>query len=221
VHSKLRKLSTRFAPWGCNRENGLTHGEVFNTLVINRLISPTPLYMVEEWARKTALKDVVGINPCKLEDSRIGRTLDAIVPHHDCDSSAQDEENKVLAIQAQLALNAITGYKLYPNIVHYDITAIFFEGEYKDEELIVFGYTRDRRPDAKQINLGLNTLHDGAVPVAHDIYKRSTADVSTVVLNMQKLRKIIRSNELIVVSDRGTVSAENIVSLREAEPLRW
>ncbi|MEW6006777.1 MAG: IS1634 family transposase [bacterium] len=131
----------------------------------------------------------------------------------------QDEnysEDKIFNIQSQIAMNAITRYNLTSNIIHYDITSIFFEGDYEENEMIVLGYSRDHRNDAKQINLGLNTIDDYAIPISHNVYKGNTADISTVISNMQRLKEIIKSKELIVVSDRGTVSLKNLLSLKNA-----
>jgi hypothetical protein len=61
----------------------LTHGQVIQVLVANRLTSPTPLWRVEDWARAWAVEEVFGIQPPALNDDRIGRALDAIAPKLD------------------------------------------------------------------------------------------------------------------------------------------
>jgi Domain of unknown function (DUF4277) len=58
----------------------LTHGQVIEVLVANRLTSPTPLRRVEDWARAWAVEEVFAIPPEALNDDRIGRALDAIAP---------------------------------------------------------------------------------------------------------------------------------------------
>ena len=57
-----------------------THGQVIETLVANRLTSPTPLVRVEDWARTWAVPEVCGITAETLNDDRVGRALEAIAP---------------------------------------------------------------------------------------------------------------------------------------------
>lgn len=56
----------------------LTHGQVIESLVANRLTSPTPLVHVEDWARAWAVEEVFDVAPDALNDDRIGRALDAV-----------------------------------------------------------------------------------------------------------------------------------------------
>ena len=58
----------------------VTHGQVIEALIANRLTSPQPLLHVEDWARQWAVAEVFGIEPGVLNDDRIGRALDAIAP---------------------------------------------------------------------------------------------------------------------------------------------
>jgi hypothetical protein len=61
----------------------LTHGQVIEVLVANRLTSPAPLVHVQEWARAWAVGEAFGVDPELLNDDRLGRALDAIAPHLD------------------------------------------------------------------------------------------------------------------------------------------
>jgi hypothetical protein len=58
----------------------VTHGQVIEALVANRLTSPTPLVHVEDWAADWAVEEVLGLSPDVLNDDRIGRALDAVAP---------------------------------------------------------------------------------------------------------------------------------------------
>ena len=58
----------------------LTHGQVIEALVANRLTSPQPLWRVEDWARAWAVDEVFDIGADALNDDRIGRALDALAP---------------------------------------------------------------------------------------------------------------------------------------------
>ena len=59
----------------------LTHGQVIEALVANRLTSPMPLLRVGDWARLWAVEEVFGIEAALLNDDRLARALDAIAPH--------------------------------------------------------------------------------------------------------------------------------------------
>ena len=61
----------------------LTHGQVIEALVANRLTSPPRLLRVEDWARVWAVKEVFGIGACTLNDDRMGRCLDAVAERLD------------------------------------------------------------------------------------------------------------------------------------------
>ena len=61
----------------------ISHGEVIEALVANRLTAPAPLVQVEAWAAAMAVDEVYGIEPHLLNDDRLGRALDAIAPHLD------------------------------------------------------------------------------------------------------------------------------------------
>jgi Domain of unknown function (DUF4277) len=58
----------------------LSHGQVIEVLIANRLTSPRPLVHVADWARTWAVSEVFGADPEALNDDRIGRALDALAP---------------------------------------------------------------------------------------------------------------------------------------------
>jgi transposase len=181
-------------------QDGVSHGQVLEMLVLNRLTSPQPLYRIQSWAEGLFIEAFGSVTASKLHDNRIGNALNALHPF-------------IEAIEAQIACQAITEYQVATDIVHYDPTSIYFEGEYPEEELLKLGYSRDHRPDAKQIHLGLNVTHDGSIPIRHTIRPGNTTDVTTVDDNMQKLRQVVKSKKLLIISDRGTVSAKNLIAL--------
>jgi len=124
-------------------EEEVSHGTTVSILTLNRLMAPKPLYKVKEWMAETVLEDALGISAEQMHDTRIGRTLDDV--HPDLDAIWQD-----------IAVQAVLEYDIDLRFIHYDITSVYFEGEYTKSEKIDYGYSRDHRPDAKQINLGVN-----------------------------------------------------------------
>jgi hypothetical protein len=99
----------------------LTHGQVIETLIANRLTSPAPLVRVSDWAREWAVADVFGIDPGILNDDRIGRALDAIAPELD---------HLVGSVGAQ----AISAFGIDVSRLHGDMTSVSLYGAYDQTE---------------------------------------------------------------------------------------
>ena len=138
--------------------NDLTHGQVIEALVANRLTSPSPLVHVESWARAWAVEEVFGIRAAQLNDDRVGRALDAIAPNLD-------------RIVGSIGVRAIEAFGIDVAKCHWDMTSISMHGAYEqadgDYPAVKFGHPKDRRPDLKQVQTGLAVAADGGVPVFH------------------------------------------------------
>lgn len=173
-----------------------SHGSIIEALIANRLTSPTPMYSVSTWAEDLAIEEILGVSPELLNDDRIARTLDAV------DSHASE-------IEAAIAVNAITEFKTGTKLVHWDITTLLFQGEYEESEIVKFGYSRDHRPDKKQVATGLDVTHEG-VPLMHEIYPGNTPDQKTVESNMKALQARLKESTFIVVGDRKMLEGENL-----------
>ena len=78
---RLRQIVDAVCPMREVSTSAVTHGQVVEVLVANRLTSPAPLLRVEDWARAWAVPEVFGVAASTLGDDRIGRALDAIAPH--------------------------------------------------------------------------------------------------------------------------------------------
>jgi hypothetical protein len=156
----------------------LTHGQVIETLVANRLTSPAPLVRVTDWAREYAVEEVFGIDPALVNDDRIGRALDAIAPELD-------------RIVGSVGAQAISVFGLDTSRLHWDMTSISLYGAYDqvdtDHPAPKFGHPKDRRPDLKQIQAGLAVTGDGGIPVFHRAYDGGAGEVAQVVGAMTEL----------------------------------
>lgn len=137
---RLRDFVDHFCPMERSSQGGLTHGEIFEMMVLNRLTAPRPLCFAAGWASLYALDIMPKVDASKLNDDRIARMLDAVWEKSD-------------EIQGAITMNMTTEFKISANAVHYDITSLAFEGDYEESEMIKFGYNRDKRPDLKQVNL--------------------------------------------------------------------
>jgi hypothetical protein len=186
----------------------LTHGQVIQALVANRLTSPTPLWRVEEWARTWAVTEVFGIAPEALNDDRIGRALDAIAP---------ELEQIVGSVGAQ----AIAAFGVEVARLHWDMTSISLYGAYEDpEEGFIaprFGHPKDRRPDLKQVQTGLAVAGDGGVPVWHRGYDGGAGEVAQVAGAMRALCRLAGERRLLLVGDSKLVSYANLRDIMAAK----
>ena len=184
----------------CASAHDVSHGVVVNTLALNRLQAPRPLYKVETWLESTALGPALGIQPEQAHDTRLGETLDALYPHY-------------LTIWQTIIQTAVQRYHLPLDWLHYDITSVYFEGLYTESELVKFGYSRDHRPDSKQFNLGVNVTEHG-LPLAFRVLVGNTADRTTPRQNCEAVRALLtetQRTEATIVHDRAMGTPDALV----------
>jgi transposase len=185
----------------------LTHGQVIEALVANRLTSPAPLVRVTGWAGEHAVEEVFGIAPALLNDDRIGRALDAI---------ALELDHIVGSVGAQ----AISVFGLDTSRLHWDMTSISLYGSYdqidEDHPAPKFGHPKDRRPDLKQIQAGLAVTGDGGIPVFHRAYDGGAGEIAQVVGTMTALQKIARPRDFLLIGDSKLLSYTNVSAMIDA-----
>jgi transposase len=186
----------------------LTHGQVIEALVANRLTSPAPLRRVEDWARTWAVEEVFAIPADALNDDRIGRALDAIAPNLE-------------QLIGSVGARAIATFGLEAARLHWDMTSISLYGAYEEpEEGFIaprFGHPKDRRPDLKQVQTGLAVTGDGGVPVFHRGYDGGAGEVAQVAGAMRALRQLAGPRRFLLVGDSKLVSYANLRDLLAAK----
>lgn len=186
----------------------VTHGQVIEVLIANRLSSPTSMVGVENWARRWAVPEVFGVDPQLLNDDRIARALDAIAP---C----------LEEITGSVGTQAITEFGVDTAQIHWDLTSMSLFGAYEDQEKgfpqVKYGHPKDRRVDLKQIQAGLAVSRDGGVPLFHRVYDGGAGEVAQVVGAMKSLRKIAARRDFLLVADSKLVSYPNITALLDAK----
>jgi len=119
------------------------------------------------------------------------------------------------AIQTSLARRHLTS----GHLVLYDITSVYFEGEYNDSELVTFGYNRDGKKGREQIVVGLICNAQGC-PVGVEVYAGNTKDETTVVDKVHEIKARYGIEKIIFVGDRGMVTRSNIEALKDEQDLQ-
>ncbi len=98
-------------------------------------------------------------------------------------------------------------------LVLYDITSTYFEGEYKDSEIVKFGYNRDRKKGCEQVVIGLITNAQGC-PIGSEVFAGNTKDSSTVMEKIEEIRKEYGLEYFIFVGDRGMITQQRFDDIR-------
>jgi transposase len=185
-------------------------GQTLVLLILNRLLAPQPLYALQDWLSTTVLPQVLQISPAQCYDQRLGRALDRLYPH-------------LGDLWAQILSQAIQVYALDLTVLHWDLTSIYFEGAYTDSHLAAYGYSRDHRPDAKQVTLQVDVTHEDAVPVLYAVLPGNAADITRPVPHLQALLRLLARPELadrclrpILVSDCKMITPEAILACHRA-----
>ncbi len=176
-------------------------------MTMNRLFSPTSENAMPDWIRRTALGDILGVNLDRLAKDALYRNLDELYPHR-------------MSIEASLAERERTLFNLDQTIFLYDLTSTYFEGAASQIPKAKHGYSRDKRPDCKQVVVGLVVNRDG-FPLAHEIFEGNIRDHKTLPEMLDLLGKRVRLEAgSTVVVDRGMAFDENLEQIR-ARDLRY
>jgi len=171
-------------------------------LVICRLCDPSSeLRIAEHLYGRWALPDLLGVRADKINDDRLYRALDALLPHKE-------------ALETHLKNRLGELFNLSYDLLLYDVTSTFFEGQALGNEQAQRGYSRDQRSDCKQVCIALVVSRCG-MPLGYELFAGNKADVSTVKEIVGTMEKRYGKSDRIWVMDRGMVSAANIEFLKE------
>jgi len=196
---KLDELCGQLLPPG--RES-VPWADMVATLVIGRLCEPSSeLHLAEQWYRTTALEDLLQVAAQSVYAERLYRTLDRLLPHKQ-------------AIEQHLVKRFGELFDLDYELLLYDVTSTYFEGQCADASIAQRGYSRDHRPDCMQVNIALVVTRDG-MPLGYEIFPGNTVDVTTVEEIVSSMERRFGKARRVWVMDRGMVSAENIAWLNE------
>src|SRR6266851_2063318 len=173
-------------------------------LAINRLCAPgSELAIEQRWYPSTALDDLLGIEEGKINDTRLYRCLDRILPH-----------KTKLERHLKDRYGALFGAEF--DVLLYDLTSTYVEGAAESNPMMRRGYSRDHRPDCEQMVIALIVNSEG-FPFSYETLDGNRADVSTMETILRMVERKYGKARRIWVLDRGIVSEENLAAIRKRD----
>jgi transposase len=178
--------------------------QMASILVIARLCEPSSeLHIAEDWYRRTALEDLLGVAAERVNDDRLYRALDQLLPQKQ-------------AIEQHLVKRLGELFDLSYDLLLYDVTSTYFEGLAAGNALAQRGHSRDHRPDCKQVCIALVVTREG-MPLGYEVFPGNRVDVTTVEEIVEAMEARYGIANRVWVMDRGMSSAENVAWLQETK----
>jgi transposase len=195
----LAELCERLLPTGKER---IAWAKMAAVLVAARLCEPSSeLHIAEDWYRRTALADLLQLEDEQVNKDRLYRALDHLLGHK-------------AALEAHLSHRCGELFAVQNEVLLYDITSTYFEGQAEANPLAQRGYSRDHRPDCKQVCIALVVTFDG-FPLGYEVFAGNTHDsrtLQTIVATMEARHGMLGR---VWITDRGMASAGNLAWLRQ------
>ena len=195
----LEDLCERLLPIGKER---IAWAKMAAVLVAARFCEPaSELHIAEDWYRRTAFSDLLQLGDEEVNKDRLYRALDHLLAHKaDLEAHLSRRCGELFAVQNEVLL--------------YDVTSTYFEGQAEANPQAQRGYSRDHRPDCKQVCIALVVTFDG-FPLGYEVFAGNTHDsrtLQTIVDTMEARHGMLGR---VWIADRGMASTANLAWLRE------
>jgi transposase len=195
----LEDLCERLLPIGKER---IAWAKMAAVLVTARLCEPSSeLHIAEDWYRRTALADLLQLGDEEVNKDRLYRALDHLLMHKQ-------------ALEAHLSKRCGELFAVQNEVLLYDVTSTYFEGQAEANPQAQRGYSRDHRPDCKQVCIALVVTFDG-FPLGYEVFAGNVHDsrtLQTIVATMEARHGVLGR---VWIADRGMASADNLAWLRQ------
>lgn len=199
---KRLQLDDFFARYIDGDSAAVPWSRVAAVLAINRLCEPGSELAVEQhWYPSTALEDLLHIEKGKINDTRLYRCLDRLLPLKTKIEQHLKERYGEL-FQAQF------------DVLLYDLTSTYVEGEAAGNAMMRRGYSRDHRPDCEQLVLALIVNCEG-FPFRYEVFDGNRADVTTLDVILRTVERKYGKARRVWIFDRGIVSEQNLATVRK------
>src|SRR6476659_1511179 len=195
----LEELCERLLPIG---KEHIAWAKMAAVLVMARFCQPSSeLHIAEDWYRRTALVDLLQLGDAEIKKDRLYRGLGHLIVHK-------------AALEAHLAKRCGELFAIENEVLLYDVTSTYFEGQAEANPQAQRGYSRDHRPDCKQVCIALVVTFDG-FPLGYEVFAGNTHDSRTlqmIVATMEARHGVLGR---VWITDRGMASAVNLAWLRQ------
>src|SRR5712692_2145195 len=195
----LEELCERLLPIGKER---IAWAKMAAVLVVARFCEPSSeLHIAEDWYRRTALSDLLQLGDEQVNKDRLYRALDHLLVHK-------------AALEAHLSQRCGELFSVQNEVLLYDVTSTYFEGEAEANPLAQRGYSRDHRPDCKQVCIALVVTFDG-FPLGYEVFAGNTHDSQTLQMIVTTMEARHGALGRVWITDRGMASTGNLAWLRQ------
>jgi transposase len=169
-------------------------------IAVNRLVDPRSERGIYHWVAKTALPELLDFRCARLSLNHLYRCLSLVEPHKQ-------------TIEKHLAAQSRDLFNLQNDVLLYDLTSTYFEGRLDHNPKAQRGYSRDHRPDCKQLCIGLVVNRDG-FPLGYESLPGNRQDATTLMPMIKILEGRFGSCPRIICFDRGMATEANLRELR-------
>jgi hypothetical protein len=175
---------------------------VLELLVINRLIDPgTEFRLHRQWFDRSAMDELLGCDFVVAGKDRLYRCLDLVLPHKE-------------AVFQHLQQRWRDLFSAEFDVLLYDLTSSYFEGLCELIPKARHGYSRDGRPDCRQVVIGLVITPDG-LPLAYEVLPGNTSDKTTLRTFLKLIEARYGKARRVWVMDRGIPTEEVLAEMRQ------
>ena len=168
-------------------------------MIAARILAPTSKLATTRWWSTTTLPALLGVEDAAEDD-------------------CYEAMDWLLARQGVIEKKLAARHLHADGLVLYDLSSSYFEG--RSCPLAARGHDRDGKRGKLQVNYGLLTTALG-IPVAVSVFKGNTADPTTLLGQVDKVREKFGLRSVVVVGDRGMISQKQITALRAIEGMQW
>jgi transposase len=193
-----------FDEWCPSGDEDIRWHHLFAILAFARFCDPSSeLHICDQWYPRTSLPLMLGVSADDIHPNRLYRTLDKLLPlKSDIEKHLKERLGSLFNIEYDILL--------------YDITSTYFEGEAKRNPQAKRGYSSDKRPDCKQVCIGL-VVTKGGLPLGYEVFDGNRSDVTTVEDIVEAMEKKYGRANRVWVMDRGMVDEGNLEYIRGRE----
>src|SRR5262249_52086725 len=178
--------------------------KVLRLLVVNRLLDPGSEFRVHrQWYLDSAMDELLETSFAVAEKDRLYRCLDRVLEH-----------KQELFVYLKQKWADLFGADF--EVLLYDLTSTYFEGEMEQNPKARRGYSRDGRPDCLQLVIALVVTPDG-FPLAYEVMNGNTSDRTTLRDFLKKIEETYGKAQRVWVMDRGIPSEAILKEMREPE----